>query len=146
MLASFVLLSSAGCLFFPCRCMDVSFPRFTFVLICIENVSTVFSCLIYHNYLMYWDRQACANSVDPDQTPQNAVSDQGLNCLPQIHHFVWIDKKEDETNTCSSHFRRGIVRSYHLPIFWVCAFIVVSSCLSLKHAYTALLTLTIGSP
>ena len=25
-----------------------------------------------------------ANSVDPDQTQQNAVSDQGLHCLPLI--------------------------------------------------------------
>ena len=28
-----------------------------------------------------WDRQACANSADPDQTPQIAASDQGLHCL-----------------------------------------------------------------
>ena len=25
---------------------------------------------------MYWDRQAFANSVDPDQVPQNTASDQ----------------------------------------------------------------------
>ena len=25
-----------------------------------------------------------ANSVDPDRTPQNAASDQGLHCLPLI--------------------------------------------------------------
>ena len=25
-----------------------------------------------------WDRQACANSVDPDQMPQNVASDQDL--------------------------------------------------------------------
>ena len=25
---------------------------------------------------MYWDRQALANSVDPDQMPQNVASDQ----------------------------------------------------------------------
>ena len=30
------------------------------------------------------DRQARANSVDPDQTPQNAASDQGLHCLPLL--------------------------------------------------------------
>ena len=30
--------------------------------------------------LSIWDRQDCANSIDPDQTPQNAASDQGLSC------------------------------------------------------------------
>ena len=44
-----------------------------------------------------------ANSVDPDQTPQNAASDQGQHCLHNIqecmqhitivklarHHFYW---------------------------------------------------------
>ena len=38
----------------------------------------------YRNILKYWDRQAWANSVDPDQTPQNAASDQGLHFLPFI--------------------------------------------------------------
>ena len=28
-----------------------------------------------------------ANSVDPDQMPQNAASDQGLHCLPLILQF-----------------------------------------------------------
>ena len=28
------------------------------------------------------------DSVDPDQTPQNAASDQGLHCLSFIHQFV----------------------------------------------------------
>ena len=34
----------------------------------------------YHVDSKYWDRQAGANSVDPDQTPHNAASDQGLHC------------------------------------------------------------------
>ena len=29
-----------------------------------------------------------ANSVDPDQTPQNAASDQGLHCLQLIREFL----------------------------------------------------------
>ena len=29
-----------------------------------------FSCKMYHNNPKYWDRQAFANSVDPDQMPQ----------------------------------------------------------------------------
>ena len=37
---------------------------------------------MYHIYSKYWNRQALANSVGPDQTPQNAVSDQGLYGLP----------------------------------------------------------------
>ena len=36
----------------------------------------------YHNNPKYWDRQAWVNSVDPDQMPQNAASDQGLHRLP----------------------------------------------------------------
>ena len=35
----------------------------------------------------YWDSQAWANSVDPDQMPQNAESDQGLHCLPLIQQY-----------------------------------------------------------
>ena len=29
-----------------------------------------------------------ANSVDPDQTPQSAASDQGLHCLHYEHEFL----------------------------------------------------------
>ena len=29
-----------------------------------------------------------ANSVDPDQTPQNAASDEGLHCLLYIQKFL----------------------------------------------------------
>ena len=38
-------------------------------------------------YSKYSDRQVRANSVDPDQTPQNAASDQGLHCLSFIQQF-----------------------------------------------------------
>ena len=34
------------------------------------------------------DTQACANSVDPDRTPQNVASDQGLHYLPLIQQFL----------------------------------------------------------
>ena len=43
--------------------------------------------LIKLPYFTYSERHACANSVDPDQTPQNAASDQGLHCLPPTHQF-----------------------------------------------------------
>ena len=29
----------------------------------------------------YWNKQAWANSADPDEMPQNAAFDQGLHCL-----------------------------------------------------------------
>ena len=34
--------------------------------------------LYYHDDPKYWHWQGCANSADPDQTPQNAASDLGL--------------------------------------------------------------------
>ena len=37
---------------------------------------------------IFSDRQAWANSVDPDETPQNAASHQGLQCLPVIQQFL----------------------------------------------------------
>ena len=37
---------------------------------------------------MYLDSQACANSVDPDEMPQNGTSYQGLHCLPLIQQFL----------------------------------------------------------
>ena len=43
--------------------------------------------LIYH---MYSDRQAWANSVDTDETPQNAASHQGLHYLPLIQQYLEI--------------------------------------------------------
>ena len=42
----------------------------------------------YQIYLKYWDKQDRANSEDPDQMPQNAVSDWGLHYLPLIHQFL----------------------------------------------------------
>ena len=41
----------------------------------------------YHNIPKYLDRYAYTNSVDPDQMPQNAASDQGLPCLPYIQLY-----------------------------------------------------------
>ena len=37
---------------------------------------------------MYLDRQAWANSVDPDEMPQNVASQQGLHCLLLIQQFL----------------------------------------------------------
>ena len=32
----------------------------------------------------YWERQSCASSAHPDQTPRFAASDQGVHSLPPI--------------------------------------------------------------
>ena len=37
---------------------------------------------------MYLGRRAQANSVDPDEMPQNVASHQGLHCLPLIQQFL----------------------------------------------------------
>ena len=37
---------------------------------------------------MYSDRQALANSIDPDEMKQNATSRQGLHCLPLIRQRI----------------------------------------------------------
>ena len=35
-----------------------------------------------------------ANSVDPDQTPQNVASDQGLHCLLlPVRRIFWVNKE-----------------------------------------------------
>ena len=35
----------------------------------------------------YWDRQAFANSVEPNQMQQNVASNQGLHCLPYKQQY-----------------------------------------------------------
>ena len=49
----------------------------------------------YYNNPKYWDRQVLANSVDPDQMLQIALSDQGLHYLAYIQqHFRHIEVVE----------------------------------------------------
>ena len=45
---------------------------------CLITIITLNSCL---------DRRAYVNSVNPDKLLQNAMSDQGLHCLPLMHQF-----------------------------------------------------------
>ena len=52
--------------------------------------------LIKLPYFMYLNRQAWANSVDPDQTLQNAASDQGLHCHPVLHTFTGSELIEEK--------------------------------------------------
>ena len=47
-----------------------------------NNRHTVFTIIMYSN------RQAWANSIDQDETPQNAASHLGLHCLPLIQQFL----------------------------------------------------------
>ena len=57
------------------------------------NVNITQITRIYSNhriYRMISDRQVCANSVDPDETSQNATSHQVLHCLPFIQRFLDI--------------------------------------------------------
>ena len=54
---------------------------------------------------MYSDRESLANSVDPDQTPQNTASDQSLHCLPLVQSFYTLtgskmDVEEKYSQTC----------------------------------------------
>ena len=46
------------------------------------------SIYMYHIHPMNWDGQARANSVDPDQMPQNVASDLDLHCLPLTQQFL----------------------------------------------------------
>ena len=46
-----------------------------------------FSVICYRTCFEYWNRPALANSVVPDQTPQNAASDLGQHCLQLIQQF-----------------------------------------------------------
>ena len=49
--------------------------------------SKMISSSNYSIYSTYSERHAWANRVDPDQTPQNAASDQVLHCLSLIQQF-----------------------------------------------------------
>ena len=52
--------------------------------LCGRTISLLYEYRIYRTYS---DRQAWANSVDPDETPLKAASHQGLHCLPPIQQF-----------------------------------------------------------
>ena len=67
----------------------------------------------YRNYLTYGHRYACANSVDPDQTPQNAASDQGLHCFPLIQQF---DTLQYIAKRACFNFRTNMVSRLGVPI------------------------------
>ena len=52
-----------------------------------SDLNQLIPSLRCHINTRYLDRQDCANRVDPDQTPQDAASDQGLHCLPLIQQL-----------------------------------------------------------
>ena len=60
---------------------------------------------------LYSDRQDWANSLDPDQMPQNAASDQGLYCFQLILQLilvytVWSGLSLDKYGILSSNVKR----------------------------------------
>ena len=60
------------------------------------DVTGSYDCVLFHSYHiyhMYSDKQTWANSIDPNETPQNAASQQGLHCLPLIQQF--LDRTSD---------------------------------------------------
>ena len=56
----------------------------------------IYVCLtqVYYVDLRYSGRQARANSIDPDQMPRSAASDQGQHCLPLIEEFQDTQKMD----------------------------------------------------
>ena len=46
----------------------------------------------YCNSPKCWDRQTLANSIDPDQMPQNLASDLHLHCQPLIQQYKRCSK------------------------------------------------------
>ena len=55
------------------------------------EVTVTYSCAMlfavtseYYQIICKTGTGTLANSADADQTPQNAASDQGLHCLPQL--------------------------------------------------------------
>ena len=66
------------------KMFDLSLEKHAVVLI--RHFKTVHH--VYRIYHMYSDRQAWANSIDPDETPQNAASHLDLHCLPLIQQFL----------------------------------------------------------
>ena len=60
------------------------FCLFVFCLfVCCFFVCLFFSCVFFFFFFVvaFFYKGTSANSVKPDQTPQNAASDQSLNCL-----------------------------------------------------------------
>ena len=101
-------------------CVDIHYGRlvkqnklFTVFFVIQVNKWSLFLSVREHrkSYLIDWyginsqysDRSTWANSVDSDQTPQIAASDQGLHCLPLIQRvrhssngwqngYVWMSR------------------------------------------------------
>ena len=97
-------------------------PQHMFLLRNKKNISSFLTEFLdfridyYRIYHMYSDRQAWANSLDPDETLRNAVSHLGLHCLPLIQQFL------DTTSGSKLYwfkFRTYMVRSWGVRILRV---------------------------
>ena len=64
---------------------------------------------LHHIYPKYLDRWARANSVDPDQMPQNVASDLSLYCLPLIQQI--LETTAGSRNELVQIFRISMVSS-----------------------------------
>ena len=69
-----------------------------------------------------------ANSVDPDQTPRSAASDQGLHCLPMS--LLW-DARLKWVNQHTNKNELQLLRNLLLELVTVLCF--VSFCITLLH-------------
>ena len=61
--------------------------------------------------LRIWTEKAFANNVDPEQTPQNAASDQGLHSLPYIQQYF---RPIIKLSICTSYHINLVKRSYSI--------------------------------
>ena len=82
----------------------------------LEKIQENINCSIYRISHMYSDRQAWANSIDPDETPQNAASHLGLHCLPLMQQFL---TQHRVVNCTGSNFKTYMVRSWGVRILRV---------------------------
>ena len=70
----------------------------------------------YHNNPKYWDRQAFANSVDPD----HVASDKNLHCLPHIQQYFRHIKRQMNGlfQILEVHYNLFITR-FVITRFWI---------------------------
>ena len=64
--------------------------------------------IYYRTYLNFSNKQASAYSVDPDQTPQNVTSNQGLHCSPFIQQFQTHEHVVKQTWKKLGEFWKGV--------------------------------------
>ena len=61
---------------------------------------------------IYIEKQAWANRVCPDQTPQNAASGQGIHCLPLIQQSLGTSKSSEKYVVKQDKYGKWFVSQY----------------------------------